>query len=52
MIQPHRDLELNFEIDVAKTLEDYLLRICSGEGDSEEDGPPSINFAEGLVLFV
>lgn len=42
-LQPRRDLQSNWEVDLAKNLEDYLLKICSGEATSE----PSVNFAEG-----
>ena len=34
---------------VAKSLEEYLLKICSGEV-SGEDGAHSVNFAEGTVV--
>lgn len=51
MVQPHRDLQLNWEVDVAKNLEEYLLKICSGEVTGEDNGHLSINFAEGLILF-
>lgn len=49
-VQPLRDLESNWGVDLAKNLEDYLLKICSGEITSEnyDDGHHlSVNFAEG-----
>lgn len=47
-IQPHRDLESNWGVDIAKSLEEYLLKICSGEIDEGDDGAQiSVNFAEG-----
>lgn len=45
-LQPRRDLQSNWEVDLAKNLEDYLLQICSGEVTSEQ----SINFAEGSAF--
>ncbi|CAA6668713.1 unnamed protein product [Spirodela intermedia] len=50
MLQPNRDLEVNWTVDLAKNLEEYLLKICSGEidADGEELGHLSVNFAEGL----
>ncbi|KAL1807382.1 hypothetical protein ACET3Z_024372 [Daucus carota] len=48
MIQPHRDLEVNWGIDIAKNLENYLLKIYSaGVGN---DGH-SIDFAEAALLL-
>jgi len=49
ILQANRDPESNWEVDVAKSLEEYLLKICSGEV-SGEDGPHSVNFAEGTVV--
>jgi len=49
ILQANRDPELNWEVDVAKSLEEYLLKICSGEV-SGEDGHHSVNFAEGTVV--
>lgn len=49
ILQANRDPESNWEVDVAKSLEDYLLKICSGEV-SGEDGAHSVNFAEGTVV--
>ncbi|KAK9671720.1 hypothetical protein RND81_12G050000 [Saponaria officinalis] len=51
-VQPLRDLESNWAVDLAKNLEDYLLKICSGEligGD--EDAHFSVNFAEAALLL-
>ncbi|KAJ0966913.1 hypothetical protein J5N97_023830 [Dioscorea zingiberensis] len=31
ILQPNRDLQSNWEVDLARNLEDYLLKICSGE---------------------
>lgn len=44
-VHPERDLESNWEVDLANRLEEYLLKICSGE--VPEDGQAPINFAEG-----
>lgn len=46
-LQPRRDLQSNWEVDLAKNLEEYLLKICSGEVPSEH----SINFAEAALLL-
>lgn len=46
-LQPRRDLQSNWEVDLAKNLEDYLLKICSGEVASEQ----SVNFAEAALLL-
>lgn len=51
MVQPLRDLESNWEVDVAKNLEDYLLKICSGEVTGEDNGHLSINFAEAAMVI-
>ncbi|KAF9673268.1 hypothetical protein SADUNF_Sadunf10G0006600 [Salix dunnii] len=49
-VQAERDLEANWEVDLSKKLEDYLLKICSGEiAGSEEDS--NINFAEAALLL-
>lgn len=50
-VRPLRDLESNWTVDLAKNLEDYLLKICSGQISGEEDAIISVNFAEGK-LFV
>ncbi|EEE67275.1 hypothetical protein OsJ_24458 [Oryza sativa Japonica Group] len=50
ILQANRDPESNWEVDVAKSLEEYLLRICSGE-ISGEDGAHSVNFAEAALLL-
>ncbi|CAN0920081.1 Condensin-2 complex subunit H2 [Linum grandiflorum] len=52
-VQPERDLQANWEVDLARKLEDYLLKICSGEiSATEEDGAHiSINFAEAALLL-
>ncbi|KAK8308561.1 hypothetical protein V6Z12_D02G067900 [Gossypium hirsutum] len=52
-LQPERDLEANWEVDLAKKLEDYLLKICSGEitGSQDDDGHSPVNFAEAALLL-
>jgi condensin-2 complex subunit H2 len=50
ILQANRDPESNWEVDVAKSLEEYLLKICSGEVTGE-DGAYSVNFAEGELGF-
>lgn len=50
-VQAERDLESNWELDLGTKLEDYLLRICSGELPTEADGTVSINFAEAALLL-
>ncbi|XWS08568.1 hypothetical protein CRYUN_Cryun40dG0013600 [Craigia yunnanensis] len=52
-VQPERDLEANWEVDLAKKLEDYLLKICSGEitGSEGDDGYSTVNFAEAALLL-
>ncbi|KAF6173816.1 hypothetical protein GIB67_003817 [Kingdonia uniflora] len=52
IVQPHRDPEANWAVDLAKNLEEYLLKICSGEvtGDEEEDHL-SVNFAQAALLL-
>ncbi|XP_042474897.1 condensin-2 complex subunit H2-like [Macadamia integrifolia] len=51
IVQPLRDLESNWAVDVAKSLEEYLLKICSGEITGEDDGHFSVNFAEAALLL-
>ena len=52
MLQPERDLRLNWEVDLAEKLESYLLQICTGEFQSGEDeNHNSVNFAEGEGSF-
>jgi len=46
-VQPHRDLQSNWAVDLAKSLEDYLLKICSGEITGADEANFSVNFAEG-----
>ncbi|KAL2922984.1 Condensin-2 complex subunit H2 [Bienertia sinuspersici] len=50
-VQPHRDLESNWGVDLAKNLEDYLLKICSGEITAGDDAHLSVNFAEAALLL-
>lgn len=47
-VQPERDLQSNWEVDLAKKLEDYLFKICSGEIPYDDHNP--VNFAEGFSL--
>lgn len=47
-VQAERDLESNWAVDLAQKLEEYLLKICSGEiPAAEADGQNPVNFAEG-----
>ncbi|KAM7257682.1 hypothetical protein ACFE04_013423 [Oxalis oulophora] len=52
-VHAERDLEANWEVDLAQKLEDYLLKICSGEitGTQDEANVVSINFAEAALLL-
>ncbi|KAJ1407670.1 Condensin-2 complex subunit H2, C-terminal [Sesbania bispinosa] len=50
-VHAERDLESNWEVDLAKKLEEYLLKICSGEITGEEEGHISVNFAEAALLL-
>lgn len=50
-VHAERDLESNWEVDLAKKLEEYLLKICSGEITSEEEGHIPVNFAEAALLL-
>lgn len=50
-LQAERDLESNWELDLGQKLEEYLLKICSGEIPTEAEGHVAINFAEG-ILFI
>lgn len=51
-VQPLRDLESNWAVDLANNLEEYLLKICSGEiTGGEDDGQLSVNFAEAALLL-
>ncbi|XP_031737049.1 condensin-2 complex subunit H2 [Cucumis sativus] len=49
MLQPERDLRLNWEVDLAQNLERYLLQICSGEFQCEDEN--TVNFAEAALLL-
>ncbi|XP_016899903.2 condensin-2 complex subunit H2 [Cucumis melo] len=51
MLQPERDLRLNWEVDLAQNLERYLLQICAGEFQSGEDENHTVNFAEAALLL-
>lgn len=50
-LQPLRDLQSNWAVDLAKNLEDYLLKICSGEITGDQNGQLPINFAEAALLL-
>ncbi|KAM0962684.1 hypothetical protein ACFX14_021797 [Malus domestica] len=50
-VQAERDLESNWELDLAQKLEEYLLKICSGEIPTEAEGHVAINFAEAALLL-
>ncbi|KAI3694280.1 hypothetical protein L1987_77244 [Smallanthus sonchifolius] len=51
-VQAHRDLQSNWEVDLANNLQEYLLKICSGEiTGGEDDGQLSVNFAEAALLL-
>lgn len=49
-VHAERDLQSNWEVDLAKKLEEYLIKICSGEITGEEEGNIHVNFAEGLKV--
>ncbi|KAF5195677.1 Condensin-2 complex subunit h2 [Thalictrum thalictroides] len=51
IFQPLRDPESNWAVDVAKNLEEYLVKICSGEVTGDDEGHLSINFAEAALLL-
>lgn len=51
-VQPERELQANWEVDLAKKLEYYLLKICSGQVTASESlDSISVNFAEGSAFF-
>ncbi|KAL4570344.1 hypothetical protein LXL04_025996 [Taraxacum kok-saghyz] len=51
-VQPLRDLKSNWEVDLANDLQEYLLKICSGEiTGGEDDSHLSVNFAEAALLL-
>ncbi|XP_074586469.1 condensin-2 complex subunit H2-like [Curcuma longa] len=51
-LHPGRDLQSNWEVDLAKNLEDYLLKVCSGEISTDQDQElHSVNFAEAALLL-
>lgn len=52
-VQPERDLVANWEVDLSEKLEEYLLKICSGEiTGNEEDEQIPVNFAEGVWVLL
>ncbi|KAK7290374.1 hypothetical protein RIF29_04753 [Crotalaria pallida] len=50
-VHAERDLESNWEVDLAKKLEEYLLKITSGEITGEEEDHVPLNFAEAALLL-
>ncbi|XP_077232964.1 condensin-2 complex subunit H2-like protein isoform X2 [Tasmannia lanceolata] len=50
-LQPNRDPQSNFAVDLAKHLEDYLLKICSGEINGNENSHNSVNFVEAALVI-
>ncbi|KAL3641930.1 Condensin-2 complex subunit H2 [Castilleja foliolosa] len=50
-VQPLRDLESNWTVDLAKNLEEYLLKICSGQISVYDDSIFNVNFAEAALLL-
>ncbi|XP_024027056.1 condensin-2 complex subunit H2 [Morus notabilis] len=50
-VTAERDPESNWEVDLAHKLEDYLLKICSGEIPTGDDAPIPVNFAEAALLL-
>ncbi|PIN12049.1 hypothetical protein CDL12_15338 [Handroanthus impetiginosus] len=50
-VRPLRDLESNWTVDLARNLEEYLLKICSGQISGDEDAIFSVNFAEAALLL-
>ncbi|XP_021898413.1 condensin-2 complex subunit H2 isoform X1 [Carica papaya] len=51
-VQASRDLEANWEVDLANKLEDYLLKIFSGEIIANgEECQIRVNFAEAALLL-
>ncbi|VFQ61057.1 unnamed protein product [Cuscuta campestris] len=51
-LQPLRDLESNWSVDLAKNLEDYLLKICSGEISGRDGASQNpVNFSEAALLL-
>ncbi|PWA64968.1 Non-SMC condensin II complex, subunit H2-like protein [Artemisia annua] len=50
-VQAHRDLQSNWEVDIANKLQDYLLKICSGEIQQDDNGLLAVNFAEAALLL-
>ncbi|KAF4355639.1 hypothetical protein F8388_013056 [Cannabis sativa] len=50
-VRAERDLVSNWEVNLAHKLEDYLLKICSGELPTEPEGHIAVNFAEAALLL-
>ncbi|XP_051152636.1 condensin-2 complex subunit H2 [Andrographis paniculata] len=50
-VRPQRDLESNWTVDLAKNLEEYLLKICSGQVSGDDGTVLSVNFAEAALLL-
>ncbi|KAK1591031.1 hypothetical protein Q3G72_001131 [Acer saccharum] len=50
-VQPERELGANWEVDLAKKLEDYLIKICSGQiTESQHLDHSPVNFAEAALV--
>ncbi|GKD26728.1 retrovirus-related pol polyprotein from transposon TNT 1-94 [Tanacetum coccineum] len=41
----------NWEVDIANKLQEYLLKICSGEINQDDNGLLAVNFAEAALLL-
>ncbi|KAI4345390.1 hypothetical protein L6164_012518 [Bauhinia variegata] len=50
-VRPERDLAANWEVDLAKELENYLLKICSGTITGEDEARIQVNFSEAALLI-
>ncbi|OIV95225.1 hypothetical protein TanjilG_21615 [Lupinus angustifolius] len=50
-VHAERDLQSNWEVDLAKKLEEYLLKISSGEITGYEENHDTLNFAEAALLL-
>ncbi|XP_019426450.1 PREDICTED: condensin-2 complex subunit H2-like isoform X2 [Lupinus angustifolius] len=50
-VHAERDLESNWEVDLAKKLEEYLLKISSGQITGDEENNITLNFAEAALLL-
>ncbi|XP_073279681.1 condensin-2 complex subunit H2-like isoform X2 [Primulina huaijiensis] len=50
-VQPLRDLESNWSVDLAKNLEEYLLKLCCGEISGIDDSLITVNFTEAALVL-